>query len=235
MNPVLNDIDTIRVQSINGTILYYARAIDPTLLPAHNEISTCQAAHTQDTMDKCNQVLDYVATHPLAVIQYRASDMILMTDTDAAYLVLPKARSRITGHYYFTNRMDDYTQGIPMANGPVLIECKTLRSVVSSSAEAETGGTFANAQNVIPMKHILETVFRHPQPEKGSPIVTDNLTSQGILIKLIKPRKSKTWPHLETRKIQLGRLFYKTSPTRIPPSNATKISIILCDCLFNQG
>jgi len=43
------------------------------------------------------------------------------------------------------------------------------------------------------MKHILETVFRHPQPEKGSPIVTDNLTSQGILTKLIKPRKSKTW------------------------------------------
>ena len=192
-SPLLNAIDTLRVQSINGTILYYARAIDPTLLPALNEISTSQAAPTQDTMDKCNQVLDYVATHPLAVIRYRASDMILMTDTDAAYLVLPKARSRIAGHYYFTNRMDDYTQGIPMANGPVLTECKTLRSVVSSSAEAETGGTFANAQHVIPMKHILETVFRHPQPAKGSPIVTDNLTSQGILTKLIKPRKSKTW------------------------------------------
>ena len=47
------------------------------------------------TMRKCIKLLGYAATHPLAVIQYFASDMILKTNTDAAYLVLPKARSRV--------------------------------------------------------------------------------------------------------------------------------------------
>ena len=39
--------------------------------------------------------------------------MMLMTDTDAAYLVLPESRSRIAVHYYFTNRMLEYSKGNP--------------------------------------------------------------------------------------------------------------------------
>ena len=89
--------------------------------------------------------------------------------------------------------MSDYSKGTPTSNGPILTECKTLKSVVSSAAEAETGGTYINAQNVIPLRHILETVFQHPRPVLGSPIITDNLTSKGILTHLIKPHKSKTW------------------------------------------
>ena len=50
------------------------------------------------------------------------------------------------------------------------------KNLVSSSPEAETGGTFENAQNVIPSKHILETVFLHHRPTRGFPIVTYNLT-----------------------------------------------------------
>ena len=65
--------------------------------------------------------------------------------------------------------------------------------MVSSSTESGTGGTFENAQNVIPLRHILETVYLHQQPTKGSPIITDNLTYQGILTRFIKPRELKTW------------------------------------------
>jgi len=54
------------------------------MLCALNEISTMQSAPTEETMQKCIQLMDYAATHPLAVIQYFASDMILKTDTDAA-------------------------------------------------------------------------------------------------------------------------------------------------------
>ena len=192
-SPPLNATDTTRVQSICGTFLYYGRAIDPTILPALNEISTSQSAPTEETLARCHQLLDYLATYPDATIGYTASDMILICETDAAYLVLPKARSRIAGHYYFSNRMNDYSTGHPTHNGPILTECKTLKRVVSSAAEAETGGTFENAQNVIPMAWLLKNVFSHPQPALGSPIITDNLTSRGILTKLIKPRKSKTW------------------------------------------
>ena len=63
--------------------------------------------------------------------------------------------------------------------------------MVSSSAEAEIGGTFENAQNVIPLRNILENVYLHHQPTKGSPIITYNIKSKGILTRFIKPRKSK--------------------------------------------
>ena len=89
--------------------------------------------------------------------------------------------------------MLDYYKCTPTPNGPILTESKTLKTMVSSSAEAETGGTFENAQNIIPLRHILDTVYLHHQPNKSSPIIIDNLISQGILASLIKPRKSKTW------------------------------------------
>ena len=40
-------------------------------------------------------------------------------------------------------------KGKPTPNGPILTEYKTLKTMVSSSAEAERGGAFRNAQNVI--------------------------------------------------------------------------------------
>ena len=45
--PILNSADKNRVQSINGTFIYYSWAVDPTMIPALNEISTCQSAPTQ--------------------------------------------------------------------------------------------------------------------------------------------------------------------------------------------
>ena len=88
--------------------------------------------------------------------------------------------------------MIDYSKATPTPHGQILTECKTLKTVVFSSAESETGGTSENAQNLIPLQHILETVYLHQQPTKGSPIVTENITPQGILTCFIKPRKLKT-------------------------------------------
>ncbi len=86
--------------------------------------------------------------------------MILHVDTDAAYLVLPKARSQVGGYFYLSNCMPDYTQGTPMPNGCILVECQGLRNVISSATEAETGGTFHNAQKAIPICHdLLQTVY----------------------------------------------------------------------------
>ena len=87
--PKINSADTNRIQSIDDNFLYYALEVDPTMLPPPNEIFIRQSATTQSTMDKFNQVLDYASTDPNANICYHASDKILMTYTDAAYLVLP--------------------------------------------------------------------------------------------------------------------------------------------------
>ena len=66
------------------------------------------------------------------------------------------------------------------------------KTVVSSSDEAKTGGIFEIAQNGISLRHILD-FFLHQKPTTGSPIITNNITYQGILTCFIKTCKSKTW------------------------------------------
>ena len=98
-------------------------------------------------MEKFNQVLDYSPMHPNTTIRYHVSDIILMTDTDAAYPVLPTSCSCISFHCYFTNPMIDYSKGTPTPNGPILPEFKTLKTVLSSSSGAKTGGSFEIEKN----------------------------------------------------------------------------------------
>ena len=85
-----------RVQSIAGTFLYYSRAIDPTMLVALNEIASVQSKPTRQTLQKCDRLLDYAATYPNVKLRFFESDMVLHVDSDAAYLVQPQARSRIS-------------------------------------------------------------------------------------------------------------------------------------------
>jgi hypothetical protein len=106
--------------------------------------------------------------------------MILNIETDAAYLVMSKARSRIAGHFSMGNH--PHTTPHPNLNGAVLIECKTLCHVVASVTEAEIGGIFHNAQMVTPIKTVLIAIG-HPQPP--TPIKTNNSTAQGFVYKNI--------------------------------------------------
>ena len=112
--------------------------------------------------------------------------MQLHTDSDAAYLVAPKARSRIAGFYYFKNNK----QNKQIPNHPILVECKCLKHIVSSAAETETGALFYNAQNIIQIRRILKALS-HPQ--QAVPLKTDNKTAFGFTQDNIHQRKSKTW------------------------------------------
>ncbi|GFH47516.1 hypothetical protein CTEN210_03991 [Chaetoceros tenuissimus] len=189
-SPLLSKAATREIQAIVGSLLYYARALDSTLLPALNTLSYQQSKPTETTKKLAMQLLDYVATYPDAVIRFKRSDMILYIHSDAAYLVLPKARSRIAGYYFLSNNVRDGED--PPLNGAVLVECKKLDPVASSSAESETGGLYNNAQNGVPMRNDLE-FLDHPQPDDGTPLVTDNASSHGLLTKLMKPKRAKAW------------------------------------------
>ena len=70
--------------------------------------------------------------------------MILHLDSYAAYLVAPKARSRVAGYFYCGQQYNKNTPPNTTLNGPIHIECKTLNHVVASAAEAETAGLFHN-------------------------------------------------------------------------------------------
>ena len=141
-SPYLTAAAAILLQSIVGSLLFYSRAVDPSMLPGLNEISTQQSQTTVATQQKLTQLLDYVSCHPNAVICFHASDICLHVDSDAAYLVLPKARSRLAGHFFLSDHPEVSRTISP--NGPILTECKTIRTVVASAAEAETHGIFHN-------------------------------------------------------------------------------------------
>ena len=85
-------------------------------------------------------LLDYLATHPDAKVRFYATDMHLYLESDAAYLVLPRARSRCAVYYYLGDRLQSSTDK-PAINGAVHVLCKTTPNVVSSSAEAKTAGS----------------------------------------------------------------------------------------------
>ena len=79
------------IQRVVGKFLYYARAIDNTMLHALNDIASVMSKGTTTTATAVQHLLDYARCNPDAEITYRASEMTLHTDSDAVYLVVPEA------------------------------------------------------------------------------------------------------------------------------------------------
>ena len=172
------------IQEIVGVLLYYARAIDNTMLIALGDIASVQTAGTEQTMAAATKMLNYAASHPDASILYTRSDMILHVHSDASYLSAPKARSRAAGYHYLSNGSTD---AAPL-NAPVHVLVKIMKNVLSSAAEAEVGAAFLNAQESCPLRQTLIDMGR-PQP--ATPIETDNQCAEGILNGTVKQKRSK--------------------------------------------
>jgi hypothetical protein len=153
------------------------------MLVALSAIASEQGAPRESTLQKVYQFLDYAATHPDAVVTYRASDMILAIHSDASYLSKPKARSRARGHYFMSTNAQ-----VPPNNGAVLNVAQIIKAVMSSAAEAELGALFINAKTAVPMQKALEELG-HPQPQ--TPIQTDNSTAHGLINNKIQPKATK--------------------------------------------
>ena len=80
----------LQCQQVISTFLFYAQAINLTILPVLNSLSKQQMNPIDKTIDILNQFLDYATTNPDAAIQYHASDMHLWIDSNTAYVVVPK-------------------------------------------------------------------------------------------------------------------------------------------------
>ena len=76
---------------IADSILYYARAVDMTVIMALSSIASEQMRATEKTQKRCVQLLDYLASNSEATVRYRASDMIMNIHSDAPYLSEPLA------------------------------------------------------------------------------------------------------------------------------------------------
>jgi hypothetical protein len=98
--PPLTAKQCLTIQKVTGSVLYYARAVDPTVLMPLNDIATEKTKATEQTQAATNQFLDYLATPPDATIRYHTSDMILHIHSDASYLSVSNARSRLGGLFF---------------------------------------------------------------------------------------------------------------------------------------
>ena len=154
------------------------------MLTALGSIATQQAEPTVRTLDKVKQFLDYAATHPDAIITYRASNMVLAGHSDASYLSESKARSRAGGHFFLSKDSEN-----PPNNGPVLTVAQIIKNVMSSAAEAELGALYINCREAIPARHALE-YMGHKQPP--TPMQTDNTTALGIVNDNIASKRLKS-------------------------------------------
>jgi hypothetical protein len=98
--PKLSPDDIKEIQQIIDSILYYARAVNITVLMALSSIAIKQTKGTTNTMEKVKQLLDYLATNPDATIQFRESDMIMNLHSNMSYLSEANAQSRACGHFF---------------------------------------------------------------------------------------------------------------------------------------
>jgi hypothetical protein len=82
----LTDAEKLTLQQVIGCLLYYARAVDPTMFVALSTLASAQAHGTEATADAMHQLLDYCATHPDAEVRFHSSDMVLQVSSHASYL-----------------------------------------------------------------------------------------------------------------------------------------------------
>jgi hypothetical protein len=183
-----------RIQEITGTLLFYARAIDSTMLVALGTIASNQSRGTQATAQALTQLLNYAAAHPDATVRYTASDMYLHIHSDAYYQSEAKSISRGGGTFFLSSRPPDPSATPdpnatpPPHNGAIHTISSITRNVMASATEAELSAVFHNARDCVPLRLALAEMG-HPQA--ATPIQTDNACAAGIANETVKQRRSK--------------------------------------------
>jgi hypothetical protein len=124
-----------------------------------NDIATEQTKATEKMQASTYQMLDYLATHPDSTIRYHFSDMMLHIHSDASYLSVSNAGSRLGGLFFLGNK----TPKQDTLNGSILNVSSLIKNVVASAAVSEVVACFHNAQSGAPLRATL-TELGHTQP-----------------------------------------------------------------------
>ena len=178
---IMSESDKKLLQSVVGTLLYYSRAVDPSICTAVHQLGSIQAQPTENDMANMHRLLQYVSTHHNNGIRYYASLMILQLMSDASYLCRPKARSVCGGFSYLgpSNAING-----PISCGSWMIDC-----VCASVAEAEIAGGFPIAQAATHHRRILSD-RGYPQPP--TLLRMDNTVELGLASGQMNAKRSKS-------------------------------------------
>ena len=129
-----------QIQQVVGTILYYAQAIDNTMLIALSTITIAQSSGIKHTVKALHKFFNDCATHAEAAICFCASPMILCIHSNTSNLSKPQAWRQAGGYFYL-----GAWKNVPdQCNGPILATTGIMKVVLSSAAEAETNSIFTS-------------------------------------------------------------------------------------------
>ena len=145
-------------QQITGTLLFYAKAINLTILVALGTIAAATTSGTTETEKAIQKLLDYCATHPDDTLRYKASGMKLKVQNDSSYLSELQTRSRSGGFSY----IGDVTNNLSRPNSAIIVISTIICNVIFSSAEAECGTLFYNVKELEALRTTLKHIWELP-------------------------------------------------------------------------
>jgi len=180
----LTPAETLEMQEIVGVFLFYARAVDPTMLTAINKIASRQAKPTSLIKMEIERFLQYANKWPDAMMRIHASNMKLVCHSDGSYLSESEARSRAGGILFLGDCADGAAPIAPISFLSVIIS-----TVVASATETEYAAAFIVGQAAISIVHTLEDLG-YPQSE--TEIFCDNLCAVGIAHNTLNLKRTKT-------------------------------------------
>eukprot|EP00804_Cyclotella_cryptica_P003481 CCRYP_002116-RA/>CCRYP_002116-RA protein AED:0.42 eAED:0.42 QI:0/0/0/1/0/0/2/0/336 len=164
--PALGKQQKTFVQEVIGVFLYYAWAVDCTMLTALGSLTTQQANPTKTTLHQVYQFLDYALSHPNAGVTYRASDMVLTPPTVTPLISQKGTHAAVPlGTSFFPKMTITPTTMGPSSKPP----CPPRQS--------------------LNWAHYTSTHTKYPQPP--TPIQTDNSTALGVVNNTIQPKRTK--------------------------------------------
>jgi hypothetical protein len=136
------------LRSAVGMFLYYALAIDCTLLLTLSKLAAQQSAPTTNTMVMLDRFLNYIAHHPDATITYRPSNMQLHVHSDELYPSDPLSRFRCSSLSTYGPIVFTGPNNPSFVNSPIRTTSSIITSVVGPATEASYATLFMIAQDV---------------------------------------------------------------------------------------
>ena len=82
--------------------------------------------------------------------------------SDASYLSESRARSRVGGHFFLSNKISEGQQ--IRHSGAILVIAAILKNVMESALKSELGGLFLNGKGTVDLRGKLREMG-HPQNE----------------------------------------------------------------------
>ena len=152
------------------------------MLVALNLIAQSQSNPTQHTAQLCYHLLDHCAMYPN--VGLALTKMIWSLTFTLMYhtLLLHMQKGESVDIFFSHQILQKKTY-----YAPIHIECKTLRHVLTSSAECETGAIFHNTQTAIHTRYMLQQLG-HSQPP--TLIILDNSTTENFIKNNITQKRS---------------------------------------------